>query len=116
MQADRVGLSDILMRGYDGGTGKHQEYGHGPHRHKTPRDVICEKALRHLLGERCILTCTGADAPGYVHRRVDRAFLEEVIDDFKQRFYVCGPPLFMDAVNGALTDLGASSENVVFER
>ncbi|HJX57126.1 MAG TPA: flavodoxin reductase, partial [Thiobacillus sp.] len=83
---------------------------------KTPRDVICEKELRHLLGERCILTCTGADAPGYAHRRVDRAFLEEVIDDFTQRFYVCGPPLFMDAVNGALTDLGASSENVVFER
>lgn len=83
---------------------------------KTPRDVICEKELRHLLGERCILTCTGADAPGYAHRRVDRAYLEEVIDDFKQRFYVCGPPLFMDAVNGALTDLGASSENVVFER
>ncbi|MDZ7593274.1 MAG: FAD-binding oxidoreductase [Thiobacillus sp.] len=83
---------------------------------KTPRDVICEKELRHLLGERCILACTGADAPGYAHRRVDRAFLEETIDDFKQRFYVCGPPPFMDAVNGALTDLGASPENVVFER
>ena len=83
---------------------------------KTPRDVICEKELRHLLGERCILTCTADDAPGYVHRRVDRAFLEEKIDDFKQRFYVCGPPPFMEAVNGALTDLGASSESVVFER
>jgi len=78
--------------------------------------VICEKELRHLLGERCILTCTSADAPGYAHRRVDRAFLEETIDDFKQRFYVCGPPPFMDAVDGALTDLGASPENVVFER
>jgi cytochrome-b5 reductase len=83
---------------------------------KTPRDVICEKELRYQLGERCILTCTGADALGYAHRRVDRAFLEETIDDFKQRFYVCGPPTFMDAVNGALTDLGASAENVVFER
>ncbi len=83
---------------------------------KTPRDVICEKELRHLLGERCILTCTGADVPGYAHRRVDRTFLEETIDDFKQRFYVCGPPPFMDAVNGALTALGASAENVVFER
>ncbi|MDP1644842.1 MAG: FAD-binding oxidoreductase [Thiobacillus sp.] len=83
---------------------------------KTPRDVICEKELRHLLGERCILTCTGADAPGYEHRRVDRAFLEEKINDFKQRFYVCGPPPFMEAVNGALTDMGASAESVVFER
>ena len=27
---------------------------------KTPADVICEKELRHYLGGRCILTCTGA--------------------------------------------------------
>jgi len=83
---------------------------------KTPRDVICEKELRHLLGERCLLLSTGADAPGYVHRRVDRAFLEEKIRDFDQRFYVCGPPPFMEAVNAALTDMGARAESLVFER
>jgi ferredoxin-NADP reductase len=83
---------------------------------KAPQDVICEKELRHLLGERCILTCTGAATPGYAHRRVDRAFLEETIRDFKQRFYVCGPPPFMDAVNDALAQLGASAESLVFER
>ncbi|MGB9094744.1 MAG: FAD-binding oxidoreductase, partial [Gallionella sp.] len=83
---------------------------------KTPRDVICEKELRHVLGERCMLTCTGATAPGYEHRRVDHAFLEEKITDFKQRFYVCGPPPFMEAVNGALADLGARAESLVFER
>jgi len=83
---------------------------------KTPRDVICEKELRHVLGERCMLTCTGTTAPGYEHRRVDRAFLEEKITDFTQRFYVCGPPPFMEAVNGALSDLGARAESLVFER
>jgi len=83
---------------------------------KTPRDVICEKELRHVLGERCMLTCTGAAAPGYEHRRVDRAFLEEKVTDFTQRFYVCGPPPFMEAVNGALADLGARAESLVFER
>jgi ferredoxin-NADP reductase len=83
---------------------------------RTPRDVICEKELRHLLGARCILTCTGAEAPGYEHGRVDRAFLEEKIRDFDQRFYVCGPPAFMDAVNAALTDIGARAESLVFER
>lgn len=83
---------------------------------KTPRDVICEKELRHILGDRCLLTCTGAAAPGYVQRRIDRAFLEEKIQDFKQRFYVCGPQPFMEAVNTALADLGASAESLVFER
>ena len=83
---------------------------------KTPRDVICEKELRQMLGARCILTCTQEAAPGCEHRRVDRAFLEEKITDFKQRFYVCGPPPFMEAINGALTELGASAESLVFER
>jgi len=83
---------------------------------KAPRDVICERELRHVLGERCILTCTGATAPGHENRRVDRAFLEEMVSDFTQRFYVCGPPPFMDAINAALTDLGARSESLVFER
>ncbi|MDO9220372.1 MAG: flavodoxin reductase, partial [Thiobacillus sp.] len=83
---------------------------------KTPRDVICEQELRHLLGERCLLLCTAADAPGYEHRRVDRAYLEEKISDFDQRFYVCGPPPFMEAVNAALTGLGARVESLVFER
>lgn len=83
---------------------------------KTPRDVICEKELRHLLGERCLLLCTAVDAPGCEHRRVDRAYLQEKISDFDQRFYVCGPPPFMDAVNAALTGLGARAESLVFER
>jgi len=83
---------------------------------KTPRDVICERELRHILGDRCLLTCTGAAAPGYEQRRIDRAFLEEKIQDIKQRFYVCGPPPFMEAVNAALADLGASAESLVFER
>lgn len=83
---------------------------------KSPRDVICETELRYLLGDRCILTCTGAEVVGYEHRRVDRAFLAEKIEDFDQRFYVCGPPPFMDAVNAALTDLGARAESLVFER
>jgi len=83
---------------------------------KTPGDVICEKELRHLLGARCLLLCTGVDAPGYEHRRVDRAYLQENIRDFDQRFYVCGPPPFMDAVNAALTGLGARAESLVFER
>jgi ferredoxin-NADP reductase len=83
---------------------------------KTPRDMICEKELRHLLQDRCLLLCTGAAAPGYEHRRIDRAFLQERVKNFDQRFYVCGPPAFMDAVNAALTDLGAHAESLVFER
>lgn len=83
---------------------------------KTPADIICEKELRHHLAERCILICTDASASGYTQRRIDKAFLAEIIDDFTQNFYVCGPPGFMQAVNSALEDLGADPQSLVFER
>lgn len=83
---------------------------------KTPRDVIQEQELRHLLGERCLLTSTATAAPGYLHRRIDRAFLEETVRDFAQHFYLCGPPGFMEAVGTALTQLGATAQSLVFEQ
>jgi len=82
---------------------------------KTPADVICEKELRHMLGERCVLTCTEETAPGYEGRRIDRDFLADHIDDFGQNFYVCGPPKFNEAVNAALKELGAEPDLLVFE-
>jgi ferredoxin-NADP reductase len=82
---------------------------------RTPADVIVEKELRHLLGERCVLTCTQEHAAGYENRRIDRDFLSEHISDFGQHFYVCGPPEFNESVNDALKGLGAKPDLLVFE-
>ncbi len=82
---------------------------------KTPADVICEKEFRHILGRRCILTCTDEDAPGYAHGLIDQAFLKAHVADFGQHFYVCGPPAFNEAVNEALKALGAAPDLLVFE-
>ncbi|MCO6411191.1 MAG: flavodoxin reductase [Thiogranum sp.] len=83
---------------------------------KTPADVICEKELRHYLGDRCILTCTRSAAPGCDKGRIDEAFLAERIKNLDQRFYVCGPPAFVDSINAALRSLGANPEALVFEQ
>lgn len=82
---------------------------------KTPADVICDKELRHLLGDRCHLTCTHESGPGYDDRRIDRAYLDEAVGDFDRRFYLCGPPSFVDDVRSALLDLGASGDAIVLE-
>lgn len=83
---------------------------------KTTADVICEKEFRHYLGKRCILTCTQKSGAGYESRRIDAEFLSELIDDFGQHFYVCGPLKFVEDVNNALCALGASPDALVFER
>ena len=83
--------------------------------HKTPADVICEKELRHYFGSRCILTCTRQSAPGYENRRITAAFLREKIQDYSQRFYVCGPDSFVAEMKSILIELGASPGSVVFE-
>lgn len=83
---------------------------------RTPADIICEKEFRHYLGERCLLTCTEARAPGYDHRRIDRAYLEEQIGDLDQQFYVCGPPAFVEDIRAHLEALGARPDALVFEQ
>lgn len=83
---------------------------------RTRADIICEKELLHYLGKRCILLCTEEPVPGTSQTRIDEAFLAGQIDDFGQHFYVCGPPGFMDVVNGALERLGADPQRLVFER
>jgi cytochrome-b5 reductase len=81
---------------------------------KTPRDVICEKELRHLLGDRLTLTCTRESNALLDDRRIDRGYLEQQIDSFdERRFYVCGPPPFVKDLKKILADLGAKKENIV---
>lgn len=83
---------------------------------KTPADIINEKEFRHLLGERCLLTCTEISVGGIDDRRIDRAYLESKISDFDQHFYICGPDPFMKSITGALESLGAKPDTLVFEQ
>ena len=68
-----------------------------------------------MLGKNFINTLTNEKKEGYKNGRIDYAFLKEKIDNFKQQFYVCGPPQFVTAISEALTLLGAKTDTVVFE-
>ena len=99
-------LRDLAQRGELGG----QQL---IYTNQTPRDIICEKELRHLLGERCRLVCTRESGPGYEQARVDRDFLGQAVTDFSVPFYICGPPALVKDLRRVLTDLGATSEQVI---
>lgn len=83
---------------------------------KGPGDIICEQELRHYLGVHARFLCTREQDCHCVSQRVDKAFLQANLHDFSQRFYICGPPPFVVAVNAALQELGADPDAVVFER
>lgn len=83
---------------------------------KGSRDIICEQELRHLLGEAAVFLCTREADCHCEARRIDLDYLKATIDDLSQRFYICGPPPFVKAVNGALVELGAEPDALVFER
>jgi ferredoxin-NADP reductase len=82
---------------------------------KTEKDIILKAEFEHMLGDNFINTLTDEKKEGYENRLIDTAFLEEKITDFKQHFYVCGPPQFTKAMKKALTDLGAKPDALVFE-
>lgn len=82
---------------------------------KTEKDIILNDELQDILGENFINTLTDEKKADYQSGRIDADFLEKNISDFKQHFYVCGPPKFVTAISEALTKLGAKTDAVVFE-
>ncbi len=81
----------------------------------TAKDVIMEAEFQKMLGDHFISTLTHEDVEGHDHRFINRDFLQDYIEDFKQEFYVCGPPRMIEDINTHLKHLGAEAENVVFE-
>ncbi len=83
---------------------------------KTSKDIILKDEFSKMLGDNFINTITEEKNPGYENRHIDAAYLKEKIHNFKQQFYICGPPPMVKAVTDALTDLGADPQAVVFEK
>jgi hypothetical protein len=83
---------------------------------KSEKDIILKKEFNEMLGLNFINTLTVEKKEGYENSRIDFNFLKDKIDNFKQHFYVCGPPEFVKAISEALTQLGAKTDAVVFEK
>lgn len=82
---------------------------------RIERDIILRDELEAADGLDCLFTVTHQPDSPLAAGLIDREFLRTRIDDFDQRFYVCGPPEMVDSVNAALTELGADPDGLVFE-
>lgn len=83
---------------------------------KTHEDVIMEAELQKMLKNNFIRLFTRENVIGFRSLRIDRNYLVDVIGDFGQNFYVCGPDEFVTNVNQLLLDLGAKTETIIIEK
>lgn len=85
---------------------------------KTEKDVILEKEFKQMFEDEgeLILTLTREENPCYEYGRVDKQFLKERIKDFNQNFYICGPLPMVSDLKSILSDLGATTDEIVFEK
>jgi ferredoxin-NADP reductase len=84
---------------------------------KTAKDVILEQELKSLLGDDALLVLTQEDecANKYICGVIDKTFLQEHIADYEQKFYVCGPEQMVKDIREALHNLGAATNEIIFE-
>jgi ferredoxin-NADP reductase len=82
---------------------------------KTKSDIIHEEEFKHLLGESFINVISDEAIAGYEHGYITEGLLKKNILAAGSKFYVCGPPPMMDAVQKILTNLGVGDDSVVVE-
>lgn len=82
---------------------------------KTKADIIREDELKTMLGDSFINILSDEAVPGYHHGIITENFLKENIESFDQKFYICGPPPMMDAIQKYLGNLGVGDNSVVVE-
>lgn len=76
-------------------------------------DIILHQELQQMLGNSYANFFSKEGVIGFGEKRIDRRFLIEVIRDFDNRFYVCGPESFVHDMSRYLMDLGARMEAIV---
>jgi ferredoxin-NADP reductase len=83
---------------------------------KTSKDIILKAEFVKMLGADFIPVITEEKIPGVRDKRIDKEYLEEIIKDFCQHFYICGPEKFTESVHAALVELGAEVDSVILEK
>lgn len=83
---------------------------------KTAKDVVLESYFRDLLGDSFISILDKEEVSGHEFGMIDKAFLKKHIQDFTQKFYICGPDPMVKAISASLKELGADPDEIVFEK
>ncbi|ATI41072.1 flavodoxin reductase [Pacificitalea manganoxidans] len=82
------------------------------------RDIILREELEQMrsAGLTTVFTTTQEDTGTLPHRRIDAAFLDEVVKDSDQPFYLCGPRGMVKEIKQVLLDRGTPEERITTEK
>jgi ferredoxin-NADP reductase len=83
---------------------------------RTEADIILRDEFEKMPGLKIIWTVTDDASSKLLHDRIDGTFLNRHITDWRQNFYLCGPDDMVKELRGTLQQLGASVENVTWEK
>jgi hypothetical protein len=83
---------------------------------KTKNDIILESELKHMLNDSFINILSDENSKGYFHGFITEEFLKTNIPEHYKNFYLCGPPLMMEAVLKQLSNLGVEDKFITMEK
>ncbi len=82
---------------------------------KTTDDIILRDEFKKMLGNNFINILSDQKKDEYEFGLINPTLIKQYITDFKQFFYVCGPPPMMIAVLAHLDSLGVAAEHIITE-
>ena len=82
---------------------------------KTSADIILREELEKILGDNFINILSEEKDKEYPHGFVTREFIEKYADGPGSFYYLCGPPVMIDKVEGYLEESGVDKSRIVKE-
>lgn len=83
---------------------------------KMRPDIILEKEFTTILGTNFINILSEEKVPGYANGLITENFISTNNGGKNRRYYLCGPPTMMDAIQEQLSKLGVPENCITIER
>jgi ferredoxin-NADP reductase len=82
---------------------------------KTEADIIRKDEFEKILGKNFINILSHEKLERYAYGFITDKFLNSIVDDLNNMFYLCGPPHMMDAIEKQLANLHVDDNSIVKE-
>lgn len=83
---------------------------------KTRADIILEKEFISILGTNFINILSDEKVSGFANGEITENFISKNNGGKNRKYYVCGPPGMMDAIQEQLSRLGVAEDSITTEK